>query len=132
MDYPKLLIVDDDEEICRQMRWALSQDYEVFLAHDRARALHVFKAQQPAVVTLDLGLPPHPRNALRCTIWSPNMPSIVRTVTPERTERSGHLQKWRSSLPVYFHPVERLFWSRTLPVLLRNARLIWFHIGGYP
>ena len=62
MDYPKLLIVDDDEEICRQMHWALSQDYEVFLAHDRACALHVFKAEQPAVVGLDLGLPPHPRD----------------------------------------------------------------------
>ena len=56
MDYPKLLIVDDDEEICRQMHWALT-GYKVFLAHDRACALHVFKAEQPAVVGLDLGLP---------------------------------------------------------------------------
>ena len=48
MHNPKLLIVDDDEEIRRQMHWALTQDYEVFLAHDRASALHVFKAEQPA------------------------------------------------------------------------------------
>jgi two-component system NtrC family response regulator len=62
MHNPKLLVVDDDEEIRRQMHWALTEDYEVFLAHDRASALHVFKAEQPMVVTLDLGLPPHPRD----------------------------------------------------------------------
>jgi two-component system, NtrC family, response regulator len=61
MNNPKLLIVDDDEEICMQMQWALTQDYEVFLAHDRESALRVFQAKQPVVVTLDLGLPPHPR-----------------------------------------------------------------------
>jgi two-component system NtrC family response regulator len=59
---PKLLIVDDDEEIRMQMHWALTQEYEVFLAHDRASALHVFQAEQPIVVTLDLGLPPQPRD----------------------------------------------------------------------
>ena len=33
---PKLLIVDDDEEIRTQMKWALASDYEVMLAEDRA------------------------------------------------------------------------------------------------
>jgi two-component system NtrC family response regulator len=45
-----------------QMHWALAQDYEVFLAHDHTSALHIFQAQQPSVVTLDLGLPPYPRD----------------------------------------------------------------------
>jgi two-component system NtrC family response regulator len=57
---PKLLIVDDDEEIRTQMKWALAQDYEVSLAEDRATALESFRATQPPVVLLDLGLPPHP------------------------------------------------------------------------
>lgn len=56
---PKLLIVDDDEEIRTQMRWALAPDYEVVLAADRATALDVFRAERPTVVLLDLGLPPH-------------------------------------------------------------------------
>ena len=60
---PKLLIVDDDEEIRTQMKWALAADYEVSLAEDRASALEIFRAAQPpAVVLLDLGLPPHPNN----------------------------------------------------------------------
>jgi two-component system NtrC family response regulator len=57
---PKLLIVDDDEEIRSQMRWALSQDYEVLLAEDRPSALAAFREHRPAAVLLDLGLPPHP------------------------------------------------------------------------
>jgi two-component system NtrC family response regulator len=57
---PKLLIVDDDEEIRTQMKWALAKDYEVSLAEDRASALENFRAAQPLVVLLDLGLPPHP------------------------------------------------------------------------
>lgn len=56
----KLLIVDDDEEIRSQMRWALGSDYEVHLAEDRVTALKLCKEQNPAVVLLDLGLPPSP------------------------------------------------------------------------
>jgi two-component system NtrC family response regulator len=61
MTKPKLLIIDDDEEIRTQMKWALAQDYEVFLAEDRKSALEIVKQERPAVVTLDLGLPPFPR-----------------------------------------------------------------------
>jgi two-component system NtrC family response regulator len=56
----KLLIVDDDEEIRTQMKWALAQDYEILLAGDRATATEIFRNVRPAVVLLDLGLPPHP------------------------------------------------------------------------
>src|SRR5438552_3137409 len=57
---PKVLIVDDDEAIRTQMKWALSQDYEVDFAEDRRGALEAFKANSPAVTLLDLGLPPRP------------------------------------------------------------------------
>jgi two-component system NtrC family response regulator len=56
----RLLVVDDDEDIRSQMRWALCEDYDVALAEDRSSALNVFHSQRPAVVLLDLGLPPHP------------------------------------------------------------------------
>ena len=56
----KLLIVEDDEEIRTQMKWALAQDYEVLMAADRETAVNVFKANRPPVVLLDMGLPPHP------------------------------------------------------------------------
>jgi two-component system NtrC family response regulator len=56
----KLLIVDDDEEIRTQMRWALASEYEVVLAGDRSEAIEAFRTDRPSVVLLDLGLPPHP------------------------------------------------------------------------
>ncbi len=55
----KLLIVEDDEGLQRQLRWAY-EDYEVLVASDRASALDLLRAQEPSVVTLDLGLPPDP------------------------------------------------------------------------
>ncbi len=57
---PRLLVVEDDAELRTQMKWALSQDYEVFTAGDRPGALEVIRSKRPPVVTLDLGLPPDP------------------------------------------------------------------------
>ncbi|HLX69314.1 MAG TPA: PEP-CTERM-box response regulator transcription factor [Verrucomicrobiae bacterium] len=57
---PRLLIVDDDEEIRTQMKWGLDQEYEVFLAEDRRAALTAFSEHRPPVILLDLGLPPRP------------------------------------------------------------------------
>jgi len=59
---PKLLIVDDDEEIRTQMKWALNADYEIVLAEDRVGALKAFAAAKPLVTMLDLGLPPRPND----------------------------------------------------------------------
>ena len=59
-DKPKLLIIDDDESIRTQVKWALAQDYEVFLAEDAEEGHRAFNGEQPPLVTLDLGLPPYP------------------------------------------------------------------------
>ena len=56
---PRLLIVEDDEGLQRQLRWAY-EDYEVLVASDRDTALNILRAEEPPVVTLDLGLPPDP------------------------------------------------------------------------
>ena len=57
---PKILIVDDDEAIRTQMKWALSEHYEVHFAEDRKAAAEGFEDNSPAVTLLDLGLPPRP------------------------------------------------------------------------
>jgi len=54
----RLMIVEDKEEICRQLEWGLSGEYELFPATNRHEALSLFKKHRPPVVTLDLGLPP--------------------------------------------------------------------------
>ena len=60
MTKPTLLIVEDDEDIRTQMKWALAADYEVVMAEDRAGAVAAFTANRPSVTLLDLGLPPRP------------------------------------------------------------------------
>jgi two-component system NtrC family response regulator len=60
MEKQKILIVDDDDEVRTQMKWALAQQYEVLLAEDRKSALEQLKKHRASVVTLDLGLPPSP------------------------------------------------------------------------
>ncbi|GMM59314.1 PEP-CTERM-box response regulator transcription factor [Novosphingobium pituita] len=56
---PKLLIVEDDPGLQAQLKWAY-EDFEVLIAGDRASALTLLRAEEPPVVTLDLGLPPDP------------------------------------------------------------------------
>ncbi len=54
----KLLIVDDSEDIRKQLKWGFASDYSVLLAGDAQDALAHFQKHQPKVVILDLGLPP--------------------------------------------------------------------------
>ncbi len=54
-----LLIVEDDPALQKQMRWAFDQ-YDAVLAGDRESAIVQLRRFEPAVVTMDLGLPPDP------------------------------------------------------------------------
>ncbi|SHG74787.1 PEP-CTERM-box response regulator transcription factor [Massilia sp. CF038] len=58
----KLLIVEDDKGLQKQLRWHFDA-YEVIVAGERDAALAQLRRHQPAVVTLDLGLPPDPDGA---------------------------------------------------------------------
>jgi two-component system NtrC family response regulator len=54
-----LLIVEDDPALQKQMQWAFDQ-YETVVATDRQSAIAQVRRYEPAVVTMDLGLPPMP------------------------------------------------------------------------
>ena len=58
-ELPVLLIVEDDEGLQRQLKWAY-EGYRVVSATDRAQAIEMVRLHEPVVVTLDLGLPPDP------------------------------------------------------------------------
>ena len=58
-ELPVLLIVEDDEGLRRQLKWAY-EGYDVVFADDRASAVEAVRLHEPAGVTLDLGLPPVP------------------------------------------------------------------------
>ena len=54
-----LLIVEDDLALQKQIKWSLDR-FESVTAHDRESALVQMRRSNPAVVTMDLGLPPDP------------------------------------------------------------------------
>ena len=54
-----LLIVEDDPGLQKQMRWGFD-NYEVLVANDCQSAIAQLRRFEPAVMTLDLGLPPDP------------------------------------------------------------------------
>lgn len=58
----KLLVVEDDIGIQKQLKWTLDT-YELIFADDRASAISSLRRHSPRVVTLDLGLPPDVENA---------------------------------------------------------------------
>ncbi|WP_295991487.1 PEP-CTERM-box response regulator transcription factor [Rugamonas sp.] len=62
MSKPKLLVIEDDLGLQTQLRWNFDA-YDVIVAGDRESALAQLRRHEPAVATLDLGLPPDPDGA---------------------------------------------------------------------
>lgn len=62
MSKKKLLVVEDDPGLRKQLKWCL-EDYDVAFAETREQAVVETRRLEPDVVTLDLGLPPDPANA---------------------------------------------------------------------
>jgi two-component system NtrC family response regulator len=119
---PKLLVVEDDESIRSQMKWALAQDYEVLTAEDRGGAMDVIKGERPSVVTLDLGLPPRPAEveegfATLNEILSENSHTKVIIITG-RGEREHALKAiGQGAYDFFFKPIQ----IDELKVVLRRA-----------
>jgi two-component system NtrC family response regulator len=122
----KLLIVDDDEEIRAQMKWALVQDYDVLLGEDRRTALEAFAEHRPQVVLLDLGLPPSPADpvegltALAEILAKDSQTKVI--IISGQNERKNALQAIGSGAYDFLpKPID----VEVLNVLLRRA----FHIA---
>jgi two-component system, NtrC family, response regulator len=56
----KLLVIEDENSVAKQIRWALEAEYEITIAPDGEQARQLLGSGLFPVATLDLGLPPHP------------------------------------------------------------------------
>ena len=90
-DTPPLLIVEDDLALQKQIKWSLDR-FESVTAADRESALMQCRRHQPAVVTMDLGLPPDPDSVsegfkllAQMLDLDPNVKVIVLTGQNEQT-----------------------------------------------
>jgi len=55
----KLLIVEDDPGLLKQLKWCF-EGYDIYTAENREAAIAEIRRHEPAVVLQDLGLPPKP------------------------------------------------------------------------
>lgn len=119
-----LLIVDDDEGLRGQLKWAFDE-WQVLLAGDRESALSLVKEHSPSVVALDLGLPP---DAHGPTEGLATLESIL-TIAPEtkvivvsgQTQREYAVRAVaRGAYDFYQKPIE----IETLNLIIQRA----FHV----
>jgi two-component system, NtrC family, response regulator len=127
LDRPRILIVEDDEAIRSQLKWALCDEYDVFLAGNRAEALERVGRESPPLVLLDLGLPPSPRTAdegIRCLRDILRIDASVKViVVTGNQERENALKAIEQGAFDYFlKPAE----MEELKVVLKRA----LHLAG--
>ena len=60
MSLKKLLIIEDEASVAKQLKWGLSKHYDITIASSADEAGPFLASGAFPVATLDLGLPPHP------------------------------------------------------------------------
>ncbi|MFW8601161.1 PEP-CTERM-box response regulator transcription factor [Desulfobacterota bacterium M19] len=56
----KLLVIEDEQSVAKQLRWSLDKEYEITIAADIEQARPLLASGVFPVATMDLGLPPYP------------------------------------------------------------------------
>ncbi|MEA1933089.1 MAG: PEP-CTERM-box response regulator transcription factor [Thermodesulfobacteriota bacterium] len=56
----KLLVIEDENSVAKQLRWGLGKEYEITIASDAVQARPLLASGVFPAATLDLGLPPYP------------------------------------------------------------------------
>jgi two-component system NtrC family response regulator len=122
---PKILIVEDEEAITKQMRWSLENEFHVLSVSHEIEATETFVRERPAVVTLDLSLnPEQPKDlgglrVLECIMK--REPSTRIIIISGSNEESSVLQALRlGAFDYYSKPIV----FEELKVMIRRA----FHI----
>jgi len=60
MKKERLLIIEDEISVAKQLKWSLQKEYEITIASEAKQARSLLASGTFHVVTLDLGLPPYP------------------------------------------------------------------------
>ncbi|MCC5810761.1 MAG: PEP-CTERM-box response regulator transcription factor [Ectothiorhodospiraceae bacterium] len=126
MTAEKLLIVEDDPGLQKQLKWCF-ENYEVLVAEDRAGAMAQVRRHEPMVVLQDLGLPPDPDGidegmATLSEILAAAPHTKVIVVTGNGDESSAVRAVGLGAYDFYQKPVE----TDTLNLIVSRA----FHIAG--
>jgi len=106
----RLLVVEDDVGLQKQLRWSLDE-YEILFASRREEALAALRRFEPQVVLQDLGLPPDPagiEEGLVCLGQILSVaPSTKVVVVTGNADRAGAVEAVRRGAYDFYHkPVD--------------------------
>ncbi len=123
----KVLIVDDEDSIRNQLKWGLSEEYEVVTAASVEEARRLLRDEKPAVVTLDVALktpggPAEEGMLLLDEIVEKYPLTKVIMVTGNDSRENALLAIRRGAVDWYAKPIA----LEELKMILRRA----FHIRG--
>jgi two-component system, NtrC family, response regulator len=121
----KLLIVDDEESIRNQLRWGLTDEFEVFAAGTAEEARRLLRTENPGLVTLDVALKtpgrPEDEGLLLLDEIVDRFPHTkVVMVTGDTKPENALLAIRRGAVDWYAKPIE----LEELVLILRRARHI--------
>ena len=90
MDKKNILVVDDDETICKLLKLNLEEnkEYEVWIATSGEKALEIIKTNRPDLVLLDINMPGMSGMELleRIMVVEPEMPVAMVTAVWDADE----------------------------------------------
>ena len=91
---PRVLVVDDDLEMCAMLREYLSKEqFDVELAHDGDSALRAIEASRPNIVLLDVSMPSRGGfEVLRTLRGDSDLPVLMLTARDEHGDRIHGLE----------------------------------------
>jgi two-component system KDP operon response regulator KdpE len=122
---PLILVVEDDRVISRALSELFTDEgYQVVLADDCIEAMTVLTTMRPNLVTLDLGLPDIPGEAvlerMRESVALKDIPVIVLSATTKIPDRVRHLAQAVIAKPYEMSElltlVERLVGRETMAI----------------
>jgi two-component system NtrC family response regulator len=126
MSKSSVLLIEDDADIRDQMRWGLEEAYTIHVAGNAREALALMKRERPALVTLDLGLPPQAAEVSEGLAVLEGLLAIDRhakviviTGNTERTNALGAVQ--RGAYDYMLKPVQ----LERLKVVLERAEYLY-------
>ncbi|BHH81958.1 PEP-CTERM-box response regulator transcription factor [Desulforhopalus sp. 52FAK] len=107
----KLLIIEDEKSVAKQLRWGLDKEYEITIASDPEKARPLLQSGAFPVVTLDLGLPPSPDTpeqglALLKEISSISHPIHVIVITGNAEEENAITAVGLGAADFYAKPID--------------------------